>query len=230
MWKALKFHFVRTIIVIFLRILTKTEVHGLAELRHLKGQAIVASNHLGVLDAGYAFLLVNRTDLIMVVAEKYRKHAVFSWLVKQLNLLWLERFEADFGTLKETLRRLQRGGILFIAPEGTRSKTESLLEAKPGVAYLAAKSGAPLIPVGVTGTEDRVVGQLLKGYKRPHVRITVGKPFTLPPLPRENRAEFLQAQTDEIMAQIAALLPEKYRGVYADKPRVKQLLSSGKTV
>lgn len=230
MWKAIKFHFVRTIIVIVLRILTHTEVYGLGELKNLEGRAIVASNHLGVLDAGYAFLLVNRTDLIMVVAEKYRKHAIFSWLVKQLNLLWLERFEADFGTLKETLRRLERGGILFIAPEGTRSKTEALQEAKPGVAYLAAKSGAPLIPVGVTGTEDRVVGQLFKKFKRPNVKIIVGKPFTLPPLPKEGRQEFLQAQTEEIMAQIAALLPEQYRGVYADSPRVKQLAASSKSV
>jgi 1-acyl-sn-glycerol-3-phosphate acyltransferase len=160
------------------------------------------------------------------VAEKYKKYGFFRWLVRTLNLLWLERFGADFGTLKETLRRLERGGILFIAPEGTRSKVESLIEGKPGVAYLAAKSGAPLIPVGVYGTEDRVVGQKLKKFQRVEVVLNVGKPFTLPPLPREDRAEFLQAQTDEIMAQIAALLPEKYRGIYAEKPRVRELLAS----
>lgn len=230
MWKAIKFHLVRIFIVTLLRILTKTEVHGYEQLKGIKGRAIVASNHLGVLDAGYAFMLVKRTDLIMVVAEKYRKHAIFSWLVKQLNLLWLERFEADFGTLKETLRRLERGGILFIAPEGTRSKSESLIEGKPGVAYLAAKSGAPLIPVGVVGTQDRLVGEKLKKFQRPRVRLFIGKPFTLPPLPKQNRAEFLQEQTDEIMVQIAALLPEEYRGVYSDKPRLKQLLSSSNPV
>jgi 1-acyl-sn-glycerol-3-phosphate acyltransferase len=74
-----------------------------------------------------------------------------------------------------------------------------------------------------------VVGQLFKKFKRPHVKIMIGKPFTLPPLPKENRAAFLQEQTDEIMAQIAALLPEKYRGIYAEKPRVKQLVSSSRT-
>jgi 1-acyl-sn-glycerol-3-phosphate acyltransferase len=228
MWKSIKFHIVRTVIVIVLRLLTSTEVEGYEQLKGLQGRAIVASNHLGMLDAGYAFLLVNRTDLIMVVAEKYREKKLFAWLVKQLNLLWLERFEADFGTLKETLRRLERGGILFIAPEGTRSKAESLIEGKPGVAYLAAKSAAPLIPVGVTGTEDRVVGQLFKKFRRPHVKIIIGKPFSLPPLPKENRAEFLQQQTEEIMAQIAALLPEKYRGIYSEKPRVRELSASSK--
>lgn len=225
MWKSIKFHFVRSIIVSALRLLTKTQLQNLDRINQSEGgKAIVAANHLGMLDAAYAFRMVKRTDLIMVVAEKYRKYGFFRWLVKTLNLLWLERFEADFGTLKETLRRLERGGILFIAPEGTRSKTEALQQAKPGVAYLAAKSGAPVIPVALWGTEDRVVRQNLKSWKRSQVVLSVGKPFTLPPLPKENRAEFLEAQTNEIMAQIAALLPEKYRGVYANSPRVAELL------
>lgn len=227
MWKAFKFKLVRSIIVLALRLIARTEVRGLESITNIpSGKAIVASNHLGMLDAAYAFMLVNRTDLIMVVAEKYKQYGFFRWLVRTLNLLWLERFEADFGTLKETLRRLERGGILFIAPEGTRSKTESLIEGKPGVAYLASKSGSPLIPVGVYGTEDRVVGEKLKKFERPQVVLNIGQPFTLPPLPKQNRAEFLQAQTEEIMAQIAALLPEKYRGIYADAPRVRELLSS----
>ncbi|MBX3046246.1 MAG: 1-acyl-sn-glycerol-3-phosphate acyltransferase [Anaerolineales bacterium] len=229
MLKSFKFHFVRTVIVSALRLLTSTRLYNLENINQAEGgKAIVAANHLGMLDAAYAFRMVNRKDLIMVVAEKYRKYGFFRWLVKTLNLLWLERFEADFGTLKETLRRLDRGGILFIAPEGTRSKTEALQHAKPGVAYLAAKSGAPVIPVALWGTEDRVVGMNLKRFKRSKIVLNIGKPFTLPPLPRENRAEFLQQQTDEIMAQIAALLPEKYRGVYTSSPRVAELLKENK--
>ncbi len=218
MWRRLKFGLVRTVIVGLLRILTHTEVVGIEKLDRLKGKAIVASNHLGTLDAGYAFMLVKRSDLIMVVAEKYREHPVFSWLVKQLNLLFIDRHEADFGTLRETLRRLDLGGILFLAPEGTRSRTEALLEGKPGVAYLAAKSQAVIIPAAVTGTEDRVVGEKLRRLQRPHVRIVIGEPFTIPPLPKRDRDVFLRQQTDEIMARIAVLLPEKYRGVYAHHP------------
>lgn len=225
MVKSIKFHFVRSVIVLGLRLLTSTTLYNLDAIDQKEGgKAIVAANHLGMLDAAYAFRMVSRTDLIMVVAEKYRKYGFFRWLVKTLNLLWLERFEADFGTLKETLRRLDRGGVLFIAPEGTRSKTEALQQAKPGVAYLAAKSGAPVIPVALWGTEDRVVRENLRRFKRSQVTLKVGKPFTLPPLPRENRAEFLEVQTEEIMAQIAALLPENYRGVYANSPRVAELL------
>jgi 1-acyl-sn-glycerol-3-phosphate acyltransferase len=225
MWRRLKFGLMRTAIVILLRLMTHTEVVGIEKLNGLKGKAIVASNHLGTLDAGYAFMLVKRSDLIMVVAEKYREHPVFSRLVKQLNLLFIDRHEADFGTLRETLRRLDRGGILFLAPEGTRSRTEALLEGKPGVAYLAAKSQATVVPAAVTGTEDRVVGEKLRRFQRPHVRLVIGEPFTIPPLPKQDRDVFLRQQTDEIMTRIAVLLPEKYRGVYAQHPRLRKLIA-----
>ncbi len=223
-WKR---RLIRWVIVDLLKLVTRTHVHGLERIRAIQGNAIIAANHLGRLDAAFSFVLVKRDDLIMVVAEKYKEWPIFRWLVKQLDLLWLERYEADLGTLKEVLRRLAAGGILLIAPEGTRSDTEALLEAKPGVAYLAAKSGAPVVPAAVYGTEDRVVKAAFKSFKRPEVHVVVGEPFQVPPLPRENRDEFLQQQTDEIMAQIAVLLPEKYRGVYEKHPRVAELLASG---
>lgn len=224
MWLRLKRGFIRAMVVLFMRTLCRIEVDGLEKLRSLKGKAIVVSNHLGRLDAGFAFVLINRPDVIMTVAEKYREWPIFVFLVKQLDLLWLDRFGADLGTLKETLRRLDRGGILLIAPEGTRSPTEAMLEGKPGAAYLAAKSGAPVVPVGVYGSEDRVVKEKLRKFQRPYIRIVVGEVFRVPPLPKIERDVFLRQQTDEMMARIAALLPERYRGVYADYPQVASSL------
>lgn len=221
-WKR---RLIRWVIVDLLTLFTATEVRNMEVVRQIEGKAIVASNHLGRLDAGYAFVLVNRDDLILTVAEKYREWPIFRWLVKQLNLLWLERGEADLGTIKEVLRRLEAGGILLIAPEGTRSHTEALIEPKPGAAYLAAKSGAPVVPAAIYGSEDRAVKESFKRFRRPRVTVVVGDPFTLPPLPRENREKFLEEQTHEIMARIAVLLPEKYRGVYRDHPRVAELVS-----
>ena len=215
---------IRGAIVLILRTTTNTEIEGLEKLRAVRGKAIAVANHLGRLDPGYVFLLADRDDIIMVVAEKYREVPIARWLVKQLDLLWLERFEVDLGTIKEVLRRLDKGGILFISPEGTRSQGASLLEGKPGVAYLAAKSGAPIIPFSLVGTEDRVVLQRWRKLGRARVRISFGDPFTVPPLPKVDRDVFLRQQTDEIMARIAALLPENYRGAYAKHPRVVQLI------
>ncbi len=100
------------------RILAHIEVDNLDKLHTTAGATVVVCNHLGRLDAALTLGLVNRDDLIVVVAEKYRKYGFVRWVVKALDLLFLERFEGDLGTLKEVLRRLGRGGILIIAPEG----------------------------------------------------------------------------------------------------------------
>ena len=101
-----------------------------------------------------------------------------------------------------------------------------LIEAKPGVTYLATKLNCPILPIDITGTEDKVILGNIKRLRKSHITITAGPNFTLPPLPRENRDEMLKKYTDEIMCRIAVLLPEKYRGVYAEHPRLKELLAT----
>lgn len=226
MWTKIKRRIIRAIIAFGVRLTTKVDVVGLEKIKEQKGKAIVVVNHLGRLDAALPFLVVPRDDVIIVVAEKYKKQAIFRFLVRELDLLWLDRFEADLGTIREVLRRLNRGDILLIAPEGTRSlTTEALLPGKPGATYIAAKSGAIVIPASVVGTEDRVVAERFKSFSRQNVHVVIGEAFHIPPLPKTGRAEFLQKYTDEIMARIAVLLPEKYRGEYTNHPRVQQLLS-----
>ena len=121
---------------------------------------------------------------------------------------------------------MEDGKCLIIAPEGTRSPTGSLVDGKPGVAFLAARSGFPITPVGITGTEDKVILGNVKRFRKSTITLTGGKPFVIPPLAKENRDAALQHATDEVMCQIAALLPERYRGVYAEHERVKELLAS----
>jgi len=114
---------------------------------------------------------------------------------------------------------------LVMAPEGTRSPTEGMIEGKPGSGYLAAKAGVPIVPVGITGTEDRLVKQQLRHLRRVQVRARVGKPFTLPPFDNKNREAAVQRATEEIMCQIAALIPPHNRGIYADHPRLVELIT-----
>ncbi len=189
-----------------------------------EGGAIVVTNHIGRLDAMLGVVLSERDDIILMIADKYHTVPLWRWLGDNLDAIWLDRDEVDFHALREVMKRLKSGGLLGIAPEGTRSKSEALVPGKPGAAYLASRSQLPLIPVGVAGTEDRVVKQRLKRLQRLDIDIQIGKPFMLPPLPRKERDEFLAESTDEIMCQIAALLPPAYRGVYADYPRVRELL------
>ena len=116
--------------------------------------------------------------------------------------------------------------ILVIAPEGTRSKTEALQEGKMGVAFLASKSGFPVLPVAVTGTEDRRVLENLKHFRRSKIIVRAGEPFYIEIPKGKGREQLMREATDEIMCRIAALLPESYRGVYANHPRLKELLKT----
>ncbi|MFH1524280.1 MAG: lysophospholipid acyltransferase family protein, partial [Chloroflexota bacterium] len=132
----------------------------------------------------------------------------------------------DLKAIREVITRMKQGEVLVITPEGTRSKVGYLIEGKPGVSYLAAKLGYPILPVGITGSFDEIFFDQLKHLRRPHIIINAGPTFTLPPLPTgsQDREEALKVDTDEIMCRIAALLPKEYQGFYAEHPRLKELL------
>lgn len=189
-----------------------------------EGALIVAGNHLGVLDALIVYYVIDRRDYIVMVAEYHRQYAFRRFLAKQVDAIFVDRYQADFAVLREVLKRLAAGGVLIISPEGTRSKTGGLLPGQPGTAYLAAKSGVPVLPVSIIGSEDSLVMPNLKRLRRSPVKITFGKPLYFDPVKREHRQEILQNYTDEIMCQIAALLPEAYRGVYSEHPRLKEMI------
>ena len=219
----MNFKTLRSIVRFFMRIITDIEVHGFEKLP--KGNFIGAANHLGRLDTAALLCIIDREDIIMPVAEKYKNHPLFGAIGRAVNAIWLNRFEADYSALREILARMRKGGMLVIAPEGTRSKTEALQEGKMGVAFLASKSGYPVLPVAVTGTEDRAIMENLKRFRRSKIIVRAGDPFYVQIHQGKGREEAMRQATDEIMCRIGALLPEKYRGVYVNHPRLKELLA-----
>lgn len=220
----MKYRTLRSIVRFFMRIIADIEINGIEKLP--EGNAIVAANHLGRLDTAALLCILDREDIIMPVAEKYRDHPLYGAIGRAANAIWLNRFEADYSAFRQILERMKQGGLLVIAPEGTRSKTEALQEGKMGVAFLASKSGYPVLPVAVTGTEDRMIIENLKHFRRSKITATAADLFYVNIPNGKGREEAMRQVTDEIMCQIAALLPEKYRGVYADHPRLKELLNS----
>lgn len=212
----------RSIVRFFMNLIADIEVKGIEKLP--AGNVIVAANHLGRLDTAALLCILDREDLIMPVAEKYRDHPFYGAIGRAVNAVWLNRFEADYAALRQILERMKEGGVLVIAPEGTRSKTEALQQAKMGVAFLASKSGYPVLPVAVTGTEDRVIVENLKRFRRSRITATAADLLYIDLPKGKGREEAMRQATDEIMCRIAALLPETYRGVYAHHPRLKELL------
>lgn len=219
----MKYKTLRSIVRFFMKIIADIEINGIEKLP--AGNVIIAANHLGRLDTAVLLYILDREDIIMPVAEKYKNHPLYGAFGRAANAIWLNRFEADYSAFRQILDRMKQGGLLVIAPEGTRSKTEALQEGKLGVAFLASKSGYPVLPVAVTGTEDRVIVENLKHFRRSRITATAADLMYIDIPKGPGREEAMRRATDEIMSRIAALLPEKYRGVYADHPRLKELLN-----
>ena len=216
---------VRWLIIHFFDLIADIQVYTIENVPD-QGGFVIATNHIGIIDIGMFHYQFNRFDMFIPVAEKWEKQGWIRFLARELNFLFVDRYNPDLKAIRKMIGLMEAGNSLVIAPEGTRSRTGSLIEGKPGVAYLAARSGFPVVPVAITGTEDKVVWDNIRHLRKSKITLTAGVPFTLPPIPKEDRDAVLQQYTDEIMCQIAAILPERYRGVYAGHPRIKQLLAA----
>ena len=142
----------------------------------------------------------------------------------------MHRGDYDRALCDGVLSALRAGSPLLIAPEGGRSHAPGLRQAKPGVAYMAEQSGVPVIPVAIVGTTDDFWQKASTG-KRPHLQMHIGKPIQLPPAEGKGaeRRESRQRNADLVMRVIAGLLPEDYRGFYAENailPGATTMISS----
>ena len=191
------------------------------------GGYIAAANHLSVIEVPLVYCLLDRDDASGLVAKKHRNNPFFRLMVSVIRGIWLNREEIDTRALRAARDHLKSGGVLGIAPEGTRSQTGGLIQAKTGVAFLADQAGVPILPVGVSGTWQ-IMKEILT-LQRPKINVKFGEPFTLPPIERKERDTGLNRNTDEIMCRIAALLPTENRGEYAAYPRVHELLQQQET-
>lgn len=221
----MKFQIARFLIRLLYRLIARIQVVGTENIPAARGMVVV-TNHIGRLDIGLPYVLVDRRDIIMLVAEKYRKMAIARLLAAAIDGVWVDRFNADLGAVRTCLRRLAQGGALVIAPEGTRSSTGNLQRARSGAGFLAAKAGAPIIPTAIRGTEDAIAKARLRRLRRVEVVVTFGEPFHPPPHPDLSARARLEALDDEIMCRIAALLPPDRRGVYAEHPRLHELIAA----
>lgn len=205
----------------FFRWLSHLSVIGLENIPK-QGPAILAVNHTGIIDAPLIFSLVPRNDLTALVAKKHLKNTFLRMIVNIVGGIWINRDEADTHAIRAAREHLKKGGLLGVAPEGTRSSSGELDYGKNGVVYLAEKAAVPIIPIAISGTFKGMKKML--SLKRPMIVVRVAEPIQFAPVNRSDRETVLQQHTDEIMCQIAAMLPPSQRGVYAEYPRTIELL------
>ena len=160
----MRLKFTRFLIRILLRLLTRIEVHGRENIPgNLEaGNFVIAANHLGLVDGFLPFYILDHSNLVVLVGEKWEKIAIMRWLGRRLNFIFVDRFNPDIKAIRAVMTRMKQGEVLVITPEGTRSKVGALIEGKPGVSYLAAKMEYPLVPVGVSGSFDETFFPQLK--------------------------------------------------------------------
>jgi 1-acyl-sn-glycerol-3-phosphate acyltransferase len=221
----MRYSIVMLLLRAILHIIARVTVYGMEYLPSNSTSFVGVSNHIGRLDPAFGYYFLRRRDIILLVAEKYYEHAWSRILAQSVNGIFVDRYNADLNAMREVLRRMQKGGVAVVAPEGTRSPSAALIQGWDGASYIAARSGWPILPVGVSGSDDKEVVQRLKHFRRLDVTLSIGPSFTLPPLNKKSRDEQLAEYTEEIMCRIAAELPPSQHGVYAGHARLNELLA-----
>ena len=219
------------------RLFTRVVIEGELAAFPRTGAVLIAANHASnadpVLIGGFLNAKLGRPINWMGKREVF-EWPVISWLARHGGVHPVDRGAADVEAFRTAMRILDGGNILAVFPEGTRSPDGRLQLAKDGVAVLASRSGATIVPIGV-GDSDRLWPKG-RGFPRrvPRVTVRIGAPFTLaevmpaaaPPAPGAedrspgaSRRQSNAVATDLIMRRIAALLPPRQRGAYeGDEP------------
>jgi 1-acyl-sn-glycerol-3-phosphate acyltransferase len=192
-------------------LLCKLDVNDLKRLPR-SGPAIMVMNHINFLEAPLVAAFVASPKLAALSKKENLSNPFYGYFAGLWNAIPIDRGGVDTESFNRCLQWIGNGGMLGLAPEGTRSKDGVLRQGKAGVAVLAQRAGVPVWPVAHFGTED--FWKNLKSFKRTPITFRVGQPYLIEPAGSMTRT-VRQEVADEIMATIARLMPESYRGPYA---------------
>jgi 1-acyl-sn-glycerol-3-phosphate acyltransferase len=205
------FYYVGGIIARMLLVLfTRWRVNGKENIPK-EGPLLVAANHIAAADPPLLSVSLNRKVVFMAKEELFRSKFK-GYFVRNFGAFPVRRGQLDTAALRQANGVLAQGLALAMFPEGGRSSDGQLQPALPGSALIATRNGVPILPAGITGTPS--IKGLAWLLRRPEITVTFGQPFSLPrakgKLTKTERSE----HADLIMRRIAAVLPERQRGVY----------------
>lgn len=208
------------------RAVARIRLEGLEHIPRT-GPVILAVNHIsnldGVVTGAFITDALKRRRIHWLGKREMFDWPVLGWMAAHGGVHPVDRASADVEAFRLATRILEAGHVLLVFPEGTRSPTGELQEAKDGVALLALRTGAQIVPVGLNNTDAvwRKGRKVPMPFPRRTVTMRVGEPFTLaevlPPDADRRKAKAIATRT--IMGRIAELLDPRHRGVYADAVR-----------
>ena len=219
MWR---YRLVRLIITLVQRTLCRLEVVGLENVP-ASGPYILVVNHMSTADIAFPFIAFPVQQWRFFAGEKWAEHWLWGPLMAWLGVIFINRSTVDRRALREALAAVRNGEVFGLAPEGTRSKVGAIQPGKDGAAFLAAQSGVPILPAGISNSD--VLFASARRFRRARITLRIGPLFTLPALDHRPRGRDLSAYTCLIMTHIAALVEPRHRGVYADSPALAALLA-----
>ena len=188
--------------------LTRWQVEGKENVPK-KGPLIVVANHLNLIDPPLLSASVPRRVTFMAKQELFRP-SLGAYFVRAYGAFPVRRGELDKEALRRAFEVLRKGRVLGMFPEGKRSLSHQLQEAQPGSALIAVRSGASILPVGISGSEQvKGIGSIIH---RPRITVTIGRPFSLP-FDKDKPIRSQLPQLSELITErMAELLPPNYRG------------------
>ena len=175
------------------------------------GPVILIANHLSINDPPVLVATINR-QLNFIAKQELFRNPVSRAILTRFGVHPFDRSGRAVDIIKLTLRLLAQDQTVVLFPEGTRSPNHTMQKGLPGAAYIAMKSQATILPVGLVGTENFPSWRMAVPLCR--IGVNIGQPFSLPLIEGRPSHEVLQSMADMMMSRIAALLPKKYRGVY----------------
>jgi 1-acyl-sn-glycerol-3-phosphate acyltransferase len=208
------FYYITKILVrLLLFLFTDYQVRGRENIPRA-GAIIVVANHLNLADPLIVGITLGRKAVFMAKRELFRSK-LSGYFVHSVGAFPVHRGQLDREALRQAHQVLTKSLALVVFPEGSRSQNAQLQPAFPGSALVALRNSAPILPIGITGTEK--IKGLAWFVHRPKVTVNIGHPFSLPLVASKLTKAELAEVTDLIMARIAELLPKEYRGHYAEK-------------
>jgi 1-acyl-sn-glycerol-3-phosphate acyltransferase len=184
------------------------------------GPLILVCNHVNTLDVPLMYTHLQPRLMTGFAKLETWDNPVMALLFDLWGAIPIKRGMADVDALKRGLDALAQGKIVVISPEGTRSWDGLLKEAYAGVVFTALRSGAPLLPLAFYGGEN--LKDNMRRLRRTDFYISVGRPFHLDPKGAKVDKQVRKQMLDEVMYQLADLLPERYRGIYSAQPAFSQ--------
>ncbi len=185
-----------------------------------EGPLLLVTNHINFLEVPILYTHLQPRPVTGFAKAETWDNRIMALLFDLWKAIPIQRGEPDLRALREGLKVLSEGCILAVAPEGTRSGDGKLMQGHPGIVTLALRSGAPILPVVCYGGE--AFWGNIRHLKRTDFNLVVGRHFFLMPESGPLTREIRRGMVDEIMFQLAALLPDRYRGVYENLSRATE--------